>query len=46
MKNKLIKFKKEQKDRTQRLTRGICSYIHMYIDAVADNVTLYLQRDF
>jgi hypothetical protein len=34
-KNKLIK-----------LSHGICSYIRMYINTVADSVMLYLQHDF
>jgi hypothetical protein len=46
LKNKLIKLKKKQEDRTQWLSRGTCSYIVMYINAVAKSVMLYLQHDF
>jgi hypothetical protein len=28
------------------LSHGTCSYIRMYINAVANNVMLYLQHDF
>jgi hypothetical protein len=45
LKNKLIKLKKLE-DRTQWLIHGTCSYIRMYINAVADSVMLYLRHDF
>jgi hypothetical protein len=45
LKNKLIKLKK-QEDRTLWLSHGTCSYIRMYINAVADSVMLCLQHDF
>jgi hypothetical protein len=35
-----------KKDRTLWLSHGTCSYISMYINAVAGSVTLYLQQDF
>jgi hypothetical protein len=41
----LIKLQK-QEDRTLRLSLGTCSYVCMYINAVADSVMLYLQHDF
>jgi hypothetical protein len=46
LKNKLIKFKKKQEDRTLWLSHGTCSYIRMYLNAVADSVMLYLQHYF
>jgi hypothetical protein len=46
LKNKLMELKKEQGDRTLWLSHGTCSYIRMYINAVADSVMLYLQRHF
>jgi hypothetical protein len=45
LKNKLIKLK-ETEDRTLWLSHGTCSYIRMYIHAVADSVMLCLQHDF
>jgi hypothetical protein len=45
LKNKLIKLKK-QEDRTLWLSHGTCSYIRMYINAVAGSVKLCLQHDF
>jgi hypothetical protein len=45
LKNKLIKLKK-QEDRTLWLSHGTCSYICVYINAVADSVMLCLQHDF
>jgi hypothetical protein len=44
LKNKLIKLKKE--DRTLWLSHGTCTYILMYVNAVADSVMLYLQHVF
>jgi hypothetical protein len=45
LKNKLIKLKK-QEDRTLWLSHGTCSYIRVYMNAVADSVMLCLQHDF
>jgi hypothetical protein len=45
LKNKVIKLKKEEA-KTLWLRLGTCSYIRMYIDAVANSVMLYLQHDF
>jgi hypothetical protein len=46
-KNKLIKpKKKKQEDRTVWLSDGTCSYIRMYINAVADSVMLYSKHNF
>jgi hypothetical protein len=45
LKNKLIKLKK-QADWTRWLSHGTCSYIRVYINAVADSVMLCLQHDF
>jgi hypothetical protein len=44
LKNKLIKLKKKQEDGTLLFSHGTCGYILMYINAVADNVMLYLQH--
>jgi hypothetical protein len=46
LKNKLIKLKKKPEDRTLWLSHGTCSYIRMYINAVAGSVMLCLQHDF
>jgi hypothetical protein len=40
LKNKLIKLKKKQEDRTLWLSHGTCCYIRMYINAAADSVVL------
>jgi hypothetical protein len=40
LQNKLIKFKKNQEDRTLWLSYGTCSYICIYINSVANNVLL------
>jgi hypothetical protein len=45
LKTKLIKLQK-QEDRTLWLSHGTCSYIGMYINAVAGSVMLCLQHDF
>jgi hypothetical protein len=37
---------KTQEDKTWWLGYGACSYIRMYINAVAGSVMLYLQRYF
>jgi hypothetical protein len=37
---------KKQEDRTLWLSHGTCSYIRMYVNAVAGSVMLYLQHDF
>jgi hypothetical protein len=46
LKNKLVKLKKKQGDRTLWLSHGTCSYIRVYINAAADSVMLCLQHDF
>jgi hypothetical protein len=43
LKNELIKYEK-QEDGTAWLGHLTCSYIRMYMNAVADSVKLYLQR--
>jgi hypothetical protein len=44
-KNRLINLRK-QEDRTLWLSRGKCSYMRTYVNAVAKSVMLYLQHDF
>jgi hypothetical protein len=46
LKNKLIKFKKKQEDRTLWLSHGTCSYIRMCVNAFAGSVMLCVQHDF
>jgi hypothetical protein len=45
LKNKLIKLKKKKQEELW-LSDGTCSYIRMYIHAVADSVMLYLRHYF
>jgi hypothetical protein len=46
LENELIPFWRKQEDRTLWLSHGTCSYIRVYINAVAGSVKLFLQHGF
>jgi hypothetical protein len=46
LKNKVMKFKKEQDYRSVWLSGGTCRYIRLYINAVTNSVMLFWQYNF